>query len=150
MKESFMHHVFHRFPFCRTRTRMSAYEDSAGSLEKWVDSEKTNPGGMSLELLCSSYLTFKNMSHVFLNLRKKSRWISHNSFAGSKATSCPYKRIWPFTCVIYWKIIHMRENDLKDWTLPSLYFCHMKFANKPWNMSVLVIEAQIKYNENKE
>lgn len=88
-----MHHVFHRFPFCRTRTRMSAHEDSAGSLEKWVDSEKTNLGGMSLELLCSSYLTFKNMSRVFLNLRKKSRWISHKSFAGSKATSCPYKRI---------------------------------------------------------
>lgn len=25
-----------------------------------------------------------------VNLRKKSRWISHTSFAGSKATSCPY------------------------------------------------------------
>lgn len=115
MKESFVDHFLHRFSFCRTRTTMSIQEKKF-LLESWNKRgyEKTNACK-----LC-------NMSQAFLNLRKKSRWMSHKSFAGSKAISCPWKEIQRFTLVIYCKIMHatlriMIQGMIITFTLFSTY-----------------------------
>lgn len=79
-----------------------------------------------------SYLILKP-----INLRKKSRWISHTSFAGSKATSCPYNH--PASQMHVNNNTIDNENKQKNFTqvankLPSLCsprnICNPKKLNK--------------------